>query len=67
MKWERSGIALWVCKVLYWSCIGKKDVWDSARSAFGMSVVVPLLGRGMLDVGYIFNQKRFTFSFILNK
>ena len=50
-----------------WLCVEKKDVWDSARSAFGMSVVIPLLGRGMLDVGYVFNQKRFTFSFISHK
>ena len=67
MKWELSGIALWVRGVLHWLCIDKKDVWDSARSAFGMSVVIPLLGRGMLDVGYVFNQKRFTFSFTSNK
>ena len=39
-----------------------KSVWKKAKQSYGVGVVLPFLGKGVLELDYLINQKRFTFS-----
>ena len=44
------------------STLDLKGVWKKAKQSYGVGVVLPFLGKGVLELDYLINQKRFTFS-----
>lgn len=53
---RRSSVS-WVA-----STLDLKSVWKKAKQSYGVGVVLPFLGKGVLELDYLINQKRFTFS-----